>query len=143
MGLTGFPLSCSASITCRGADKRVRWRPVTENEEIAHAISRLQAEFEDLAVRGLRTAGTQHLAPLKAMREEFERIGAAHLAGRVARVITAIEAEDSGAASALLQARTSLRLFERVVSLEAAAEHLRALLPRDETESPHEPANEQ
>jgi len=111
---------------------------LTENEEIAYAISRLQAEFEDLAVRGLRTAGTQHLAPLKAMREEFERIGAAHLAGRVARVITAIESEDNGAASALLQAQTSLRLFERVVSLEAAAEHLRALLPENDDESVEE-----
>jgi len=116
---------------------------VTENEEIAHAISRLQAEFEDLAVRGLRTADTQHLAPLKAMREEFERIGAAHLAERVARVISAIESDDKEAASALLQAQTSLRLFERVVSLEAAADHLRALLPEDECESPPEPESDE
>jgi hypothetical protein len=108
---------------------------VTENEEIAYAISRLQAEFDDLAVRGMRTTGTQHLAPLKAMREEFERIGAAHLAGRIARVIGGIETDDNGAATALLQAQASLRLFERVVSLEAAAEHLRDLLPQEDNDA--------
>ena len=115
---------------------------MTENEEIAYAISRLQAEFDDLAVRGLRTTGTLHLAPLEAMREEFERIGAAHLAGRIARVIGGIETDDSGAATALLQAQASLRLFERVVSLEAAAEHLRDLLPQQDDDETDEAANE-
>ena len=53
---------------------------MTENDEIARAISRLQAELEDLAIRGLRTAGTQQLAPLKGMREDFElEIGRAHV----------------------------------------------------------------
>ena len=108
---------------------------MTENEEIAHAIARLQAEFEDLAVRGLRTSGTRHLAPLRAIREEFERIGAAHLAERIAGVITGIEADETTAASSLLQAQTSLRLFERVLSLEAAADHLRGLVPEDESDS--------
>lgn len=104
---------------------------MTENDEIARAISRLQAELEDLAIRGLRTAGTQQLAPLKAMREEFERIGAAHLAGRVAKVISGIESNDDDAAGALLQAQASLRLFERVLSQEAAVDHLKSLLPAD------------
>lgn len=97
--------------------------------EIVQTIERLQGEFEDLAVRGLRTAGTVHLGSLETLREEFERIGAGHLAGRIAEVVTAIRNDDRGAAGALLRAQASLRVFERVLSLEAAGAMLEGLRP--------------
>jgi hypothetical protein len=96
-------------------------------DEIVQTIDRLQGEFEDLAVRGLRTAGTAHLGSLETLREEFERIGADHLAGRIAEVVAAIRNDDRGAAAALLRAQASLRVFERVLSLEAAGAMLEAL----------------
>jgi hypothetical protein len=99
-----------------------------ETEEIIQTISRLQEAFEDLAVRGLRSAGPRDLATLRAVREEFERIGADHLAGRIAEVVRAIEAHDRSAAKALLHAQASLRVFERILTLEIAAGALQALV---------------
>ena len=99
-----------------------------EAEEIAQAVDRLHGAFEDLAVRGLRSAGPRDLAALRAVREEFERIGAGHLAGRVAEVVRAVEAGDRSAARALLQAQASLRVFERILTLEVAAAALRGMV---------------
>jgi hypothetical protein len=98
-----------------------------ETDEIVRAIGHLQGAFEDLAVRGLRSAGPQQLAPLESLREEFERIGADHLAGRVAALLSAIRNDDRGAAAALLRAQTSLRLFERMLTLEVVGEVLERL----------------
>ena len=61
------------------------------------------------------------------MREEFERIGAAHLATRIATLVEAIEKDDRAAASALLRAQTSLRVFERLLTLQVAAGAVQAL----------------
>ena len=54
------------------------------------------------------------------------------LAGRIAEVVRAIEADDRAAAPALLQAQASLRVFERILTLEVAAGALRALAGGDE-----------
>jgi hypothetical protein len=105
---------------------------MAELDEIVQTIERLQGEFEDLAVRGLRSAGPEHLASLSALREELERVGAGHLAGRIAAVVDAIRAGDRSAATALLQAQASLRVFERVLTLEAAGDLLVGLLARPE-----------
>src|SRR5690242_2725057 len=107
---------------------------MAETEEIVQLIDRLQGALEDLAVRGLRSAGPQDLATLRALREEFERIGAGHLAERIAAVITAMENDERGAAAALLRAQASLRVFERVLTLEIAAETLRGLVQPAEGE---------
>jgi ABC-type transporter Mla MlaB component len=109
---------------------------MAETEEIVQTIERLQGALENLAVRGLRSAGPQDQATLHALREEFERIGAAHLAERVTAVITAIEQDDRGAAAALLRAQASLRVFERVLTLEVAAETLRGLTQAADGEGP-------
>ena len=107
---------------------------MAETDEIVQTIERLQSAFEDLAVRGLRSAGPADLATLTALREEFERIGADHLAGRIVAVIDAIRNDDRAAAAALLRAQASLRVFERVLTLEVAADSLQALLASGEEE---------
>ncbi|MBV9124107.1 MAG: hypothetical protein JO112_12175 [Planctomycetes bacterium] len=106
-----------------------------ETAEIVHTIEHLQGAFEELMVRGLRSSGPQHLTTLAHLREEFERIGADHLAGRIAAVIDAIRNDDRGAAAALLRAQTSLRVFERILTLETAADLLSQLLPEREGEA--------
>jgi hypothetical protein len=103
-------------------------------DEIAHTIERLRKEFDALAVRGLRAAAPADLAVLRAAGEEFERIGAAHLAERIQGVIRGIETGDAGAAAALLQAQTSLRLFDRVLTLDLAAATLGTLCQADDEE---------
>ena len=101
--------------------------PYEEREEALRAIQRLAGAFEDLVVRGLRAAGPSDLGALQAMGEEFGRIGAGHLAERIRAVVDAVRADDPAAAGALLLAQTSLRLFERILTLEAAGEALAAL----------------
>jgi hypothetical protein len=97
---------------------------MTEISEIQQAIDHLNGLFADLIVRGLRSAGPAQLAPLDALREEFERIGADHLAGRISDLGNAVRQETPGAAGALLRAQTSLNLFERILTREHAVDLL-------------------
>ncbi len=83
--------------------------------------------LDDLLVRGLRAAPAASLARLRGMQEHFARIGAAHLAERLALLAAALENDDRRAAAALLHAQTSLRLLERVLSREVATAELEAL----------------
>jgi hypothetical protein len=105
---------------------------MAELDEIVQTVERLQNALEELSVRGLRSAGGEQLAVLEALREEFERIGAGHLAGRVATLASAVRAGERSAAAALLRAQASLRVFERILTLEAAGETLRALVGEEE-----------
>jgi hypothetical protein len=107
-----------------------------DTAEVVHTVERLRGEFDDLAVRGLRPAGPEHLASLDALREEFRRIGAEHMAGLIGAVAEAIRANDRAAARALLRAQASLRVFERVLTLEVAAEALAALAEPPAGEAP-------
>jgi hypothetical protein len=100
---------------------------MAETDEIVHTVERLQTALEDLAVRGLRSAGPGDLAALATLRQEFERIGADHLAGRIAAVVDAIRNGDRAAAAALMRAQASLRLFDRILTLDVAAAVLRAV----------------
>jgi hypothetical protein len=88
--------------------------------EIVQTIGFLQREFEELAIRGLRTCGPEHLTSLTHVCDEFSSIGASHLSGRIRELIRAIESDDRTAAEALLRAQSTLRTFERVLTLEFA-----------------------
>jgi hypothetical protein len=103
-----------------------------ETDEIVQSLDRLQSAFEDLTVRGLRAAGPSQLTTLEALRAELERVGANHLAGRVAAVINAVRNDDRSAAAALFRAQASLRVFERVLTLEVAGDLLQRMLPVEE-----------
>jgi hypothetical protein len=110
---------------------------MNETDEIVRAVERLQGAFEELAVRGLRSAGPPQLANLQALREELDKVGAGHLAGRIAAVIEAVRNDDRGAAAALLRAQASLRVFERVLTLEVVGELLgRALAGAEDEDTP-------
>lgn len=91
-----------------------------EIDEIVQTIERLQAALDDLVLRGLRTAGPEQLKLLDAMHEEFARIGASHIASRVSDLLQAVRADERRAGSALLRAQASLRVFERILTLQAA-----------------------
>jgi hypothetical protein len=101
---------------------------MTETTEILQTVDRLHTILADLIVRGLRSVGPAQLVALDSLREEFERIGAGHLAGRIAELAQAVREEEPRAARALLQAQTSLNLFERILTLEHATELLKGLL---------------
>jgi hypothetical protein len=96
-------------------------------DEVTYTLSRLQAEIEDLAVGGLRAAGPGRLPALEATREDLARVGALHLAERLSDLTSAIRADDREAAAALMRTQASLRVFERLLTLETTAERLARL----------------
>lgn len=96
-------------------------------EEVVQTIERLQQTFEDLAVRGLRSCGPDQLTMLTSLHEELDRIGAAHMAGRLEDVIVKIRSDDRGSAAALMRAQASLRVFERLLTLEKVETEMKTL----------------
>ena len=95
-----------------------------EIAELRDALDRLHAALDDLVVRGLRVAGSQDLAKLVALRDEFRAAGAGNLAERLDAAIEAVRADDRGAAAAVLRTMTATRLFDRMLTLEVAASML-------------------
>ena len=109
-------------------------------DEITYTLGRLQAEIEDLAVGGLRAAGPERLPALEATREDLARVGALHLAGRLSDLTSAIRADDRSAAAALMRTQASLRVFERLLTLETTAARLERLAggPRGDAAEPEQ-----
>ncbi len=95
--------------------------------EIAGTVEELRSLLDDLVVRGLRTAGGEELQRLEAAREEFDRFGAAHLAGRLDDLAGAVRSGDAGG-GALLRLQTSLQLFDSLFTREVAAGALEAAI---------------
>lgn len=91
-----------------------------DTTEIAQTIDHLQRTFEDLMLRGLKAAGPAEVNTLTNIREECERIGAYHLASRVGAIVDSLKSNNRSGAEALMKAQTSLRLFDRILSLETA-----------------------
>ena len=97
---------------------------MSDINEVMDTLDRLNGELQDLLVRGLRVCGPEHLGVLQAIHSELSRVGAEHLAGRLATLMAAIEADDRSGATALLQTQASLRVFERVLTLQVAEQTL-------------------
>ena len=104
---------------------------MSELAEITYTLGRLQAELEDLAVGGLRAAGLDRLPVLRAVQEDLARVGASHLAGRLQVLVDALRAGEREAAAALVLTQASLRVFERVLTLETTAARLQSLVPAE------------
>jgi hypothetical protein len=103
--------------------------------ELRQALDRLHAALDELAVRGLRAAGPQDLAKLVSLRDEFKDAGAGHLAERLETTILAVRDDDRASAAALLRAMTAARLFDRMLTLEVAANLLSATNSANENDS--------
>jgi hypothetical protein len=113
-----------------------------EHAEAIAALFALQQAFEDLVVRGLKSSGPDDVLRLQAIGEEFGRAGAAYVAETVGTLVHLVREADDGAARALLRAQTAMRVFERVLSLDAATEALAgepAEPPPPAPEVPREP----
>jgi hypothetical protein len=93
-----------------------------ERAEVTATLFALHHAFEDLIVRGLEATGPDDVRQLATLGEELARAGAMYLAGLIAALVHAIREHDAGAARTLLRAQTAARVFERVLSLDAAAE---------------------
>ena len=98
-----------------------------EHEEILFSVERARKCLEELVVRGLSSVEPQALGELRMLKSELERVGASHLSERLETLAERIERGASDASKALLSAQTSLRVFERVLTLEAARGELESL----------------
>jgi hypothetical protein len=117
---------------------------VEEIAELRDALDRLHAAMDDLVVRGVRAAGPVEITRLSALRDELRTAGAEHLAEKLTTLVEAVRAGERSAAPALMRAVTTFRLFDRMLTLEAA---MMALQPPpgeapDEPEEDEEPEDE-
>jgi hypothetical protein len=93
---------------------------MSETLEIQQIVEHLQGVLENLVLRGLRAAGATDRNALATLGAEFTRIGAGHLAERVLALREAIENDLRDGPERLLKTQASLRLFERILTLEVA-----------------------
>jgi hypothetical protein len=93
---------------------------MSEVLEIQQIIEHVQGVLENLITRGLRAAGLAERNALATLGDELTRVGAGHLAQRVMALREALETDAADGPSLLLKAQASLRLFERVLTLEVA-----------------------
>lgn len=89
--------------------------------EALELVARLNALLDALVVRGLRTAGAEDRARLASHRHHLADIGASHLAAALADLLVALADGRREAARALLAARASVRVFERLLTLRVVA----------------------
>ena len=101
-------------------------------DEIIHTIEQVQALFQDLVIGGLRTATQERLNTIYAMQEEFERIGAVHIAEQLAQLHDAVRSDSPEAAAILMRTQARVRLLERILTIEIAESALTYLV------DPHE-----
>jgi hypothetical protein len=113
-----------------------------EVHEIQQVVEHLHGVFENLLTRGVRSAGTAERNALTTLGAELMRVGAPHLAGRVRALNAALESNSADAPSHLLKAQASLRLFERVMTLEVARECLSHWKEKQAEEAADEPESE-
>jgi len=104
---------------------------VDEIDELRAALDRLHAAMDDLVIRGVRSAGSQEIARLSALRDEFRAAGAEHVAEKLSTLVEAVRAGEREGAAALMRAVTTFRLFDRMLTLEYARA---ALAPPPEAE---------
>lgn len=100
-------------------------------DEIIYTIEQIQALFQDLIIGGLRTATQERLNSLKSMRDEFERIGAVHIADQLTQLYEALQNDSPQAASILMSAQARIRLLERILTIEMAENALTQALDVD------------
>jgi hypothetical protein len=98
-----------------------------ELQETLATLEQIQQITENLLVRGLGSAGSQELKTLSALETELSRIGAGHLAGRIGELRRRLQDDPPTAVLILLGTQASLRVFERVLTLEWAAAALAGL----------------
>lgn len=114
---------------------------MAEVEEIASTLENLRARMVDLVVRGLASVAPADLSTLELLTDSYDRQGLAHTTSRLRTMLRAITSDAGNAPVALLAAYTSLHVFERVLSLEAAATAWeQAIASRDEPVAPDSPA---
>lgn len=91
-------------------------------EEVGRTADAIRVDIETAFVRGLATSTKNDRRALEVHTEEWERVGAHHVATRLRAALRAADADAKDAPHKFLSAYTSLHAFERVLSLTVARE---------------------
>jgi hypothetical protein len=91
-----------------------------ELEEVGRTADAIRADLEATFVRGLATSTPESRRALVVHTEEWERVGAQHVATKLRAALRGADSASKSAANDFLVAYTSLHAFERVLSLEVA-----------------------
>ncbi|HPH67316.1 MAG TPA: hypothetical protein PLF40_16285 [Kofleriaceae bacterium] len=89
--------------------------------EVGSAIAAARGQIETMFVRGLATASAADLKGLAQQAEEWQQLGAVHVAARISAFVQAANGNSPETARLLLTAYTSLAVLERVLSVDVAA----------------------
>lgn len=89
--------------------------------EAGSAIVAARGHIETLFVRGLATVNAADLKGLAQQADEWQRMGAVHVAARMAGFVQAANGNSPETARLLLTTYTSLAVLERVLSVDVAA----------------------
>ena len=100
---------------------------MSELLEVNDTLERLNGDLQDLMIRGLRVCGPEHLNALKSIQQHLAQVGAKYLADRLCKLIAAIEADSPSAAAELMETQASMRVFERVLTLQYAGDVLKQI----------------
>ena len=83
-------------------------------------VEQLQIEVESLCIRGIQAVSGEQINWFTNTRQSFEEMGAEFLASKISDLLNKIDNNAAAAPGSLLDLLTSVRVFERVVTLRCA-----------------------
>ncbi len=87
-------------------------------------IQQLQVEVETLGVRGVNVASAEQINWFRHTRDRVAEMGAEHLAQKMSPLIESMEGQGTAGSARLLDLLTTIRVFDRVLTLQIAEANL-------------------
>lgn len=101
------------------------------DEALISLITQLRTESEALGVRGVSLASVEQINWFRHTRDRLAESGAQFVAEKLTRLIDSMESTSSAGAGRLLDLLTTLRVFDRILTLQTAEACLTQLTARD------------
>lgn len=94
-------------------------------------VTQLQVEVETLGIRGVSAASSEQLNWFRHTRNRVSEMGAEFLSQKMTPLIDCMEGGGTDGATRLLDLLTTIRVFDRVLTLQTAEERLQAMAAFD------------
>ena len=115
---------CYIDQTCSGY---IGIKETRMDKTLGNLIDDLRTEIEGIAVRGIRTITDEQCRWLKAIQKQIAETGAHFLADKIQSLIDAIDADELAAKRAY-DLLTTLKVFERVLTLKQSGDQLEQMV---------------
>ena len=90
------------------------------DDALISLIQQLQVEVETLGVRGVNVASAEQINWFRHTRDRVAEMGAEHLAQKMSSLIESMEGHGKSGSARLLDLLTTIRVFDRVLTLQIA-----------------------